>query len=569
MKLGNLVGERFKERPSDCVIDSHALMVRGAYIKFVASGIYSSFAPLKRIFHKIEAIVREEMDKIDGQEVSLPVVLPASLWEASGRCASVGQELVRFADRNKAPYLLGMTHEEAAVQLVRESALSYTAYPFMIYQIQTKFRDEARPRAGLIRVREFTMKDAYSFHTSQKDLDRFYGKCYQAYQKIYERVGLPEVIAVASGAGIMGGDISHEFMLLSAAGEDSIVICQSCQYKANMEVAENIVENQKDELSYPLTQVYTPDVQTIDDLCSFFETTPDRLCKAVAYRKESDQGIVVLLLRGDYEVNEAKLKSKLGCEIRPAEIDDKSGLAAGYIGPYQLNASSDVFFDRSLENTCNLICGANKANYHYSGLDISRDIGDIGYIDVAKAVDGGICPGCGSHLLSVSRGIELGNIFQLGTKYTRSMGMTYLDENGQQQYPIMGCYGIGIGRLAACVCEARHDAFGPIWPMAIAPWQVHLCAVRADNIEVKTLADRIYSELTNRSIEVIYDDRKVSAGVMFSDADLLGVPLRVIISPRNIKENKCEVVSRDKTLSLKIDMDQCVETVIGYVRNGE
>lgn len=429
MKLDRLVGERLRERPSDCVVDSHALMVRGGYMKSVASGIFSSYTPLKRVTGKIERIIRQEMDAIDGQEVQFPVVMPASLWQESGRYDSIGKEMIRFHDRSGSPLVLGMTHEEAAVQLVREAGRSYARYPFMIYQIQTKFRDEARPRAGLIRVREFMMKDAYSFHTSQADLEAYYARCHRAYERIYARVGLPEVISVASDSGMMGGKISHEFMLLTPVGEDSIVICRECGYRANVEAA---------------------------------------------------------------------------------------------------------------------------------------------YPDPSTVREDGICPHCGKPAAGISRGIEVGNIFQLGDRYTRSMHMTYVDQNGDEQYPVMGCYGIGIGRLAASICEARHDACGPIWPLAVAPWQVHLCAVRSDDAQVRACADALYEKLQDMGLEVIYDDRKISAGAMFSEADLLGVPFRVVVSPRNREQNMVEVVSRDKRFAAHIPMDAAAAEIAGLVyKNGE
>ncbi len=560
MKLASLVGERFKERPSDCVIDSHALMVRGAYIKYVANGIYSSFTPMKRITRKIEQIIREEMDAIDGQEVSFPVVLPATLWEESGRYQSVGSELMRLSDRSGGEYVLGMTHEEAAVQLVREYGQGYSRYPFMIYQIQTKFRDEARPRGGLIRVREFTMKDAYSFHTSQEDLEQYYEQCHKAYERIFKRAGLPEVISVASDSGMMGGNLSHEFMLLTPVGEDTVVTCAKCGYSANMEAAENIVNNTSDEQSSPLAPIHTPDMESIEDVCNFVKLPQEKSCKAVVYQRNSDNSYVVLFLRGDYEVNEAKLKKVLGCEVYPAIIDDECGIVAGFIGPCDFPVDCTVLYDTTLQNTNNLVCGANKKDYHNTGLDLSRDVSsDIEFVDVSKVKEGGICPTCKKNSLQISRGIEVGNIFQLGTKYTESMQMNYLDENGETNVPIMGCYGIGVGRLAASVCEAYHDEYGPIWPMAIAPWQVHICAVRPDDENVKKTADELYANLKENGIEVIYDDRSVSAGVMFSDADLLGVPIRVIVSPRNLKENCCEIVSRDKTLSEKIAVKDCGE----------
>ena len=567
MKLEKLVGERFKERPADCVIDSHAIMVKGGYIKYMANGIYSSYLPLRRIVRKIEQILREEMDKIDGQEVQFPVVMPASLWDESGRYDSIGDELLRFTDRNNAKMVLGMTHEEAAVHLVREYAQSYTKYPFMIYQIQTKFRDEARPRAGLIRVREFTMKDAYSFHTSQEDLEQYYEKCHAAYERIFERVGVPEVVSVKSDSGMMGGNISHEFMLLTPVGEDSIVLCDSCDYRANMEAAENISDIARDAESAALEKVYTPNVHTIEDVCNFFGDETKNSCKAVVYQQNVDDKYVVLFIRGDLEVNETKLVNFLGEQVHAAVITEECGLNAGYIGPVNLKVNGDavVLYDKSLEGRNNLSCGANEAEHHYKGLDMERDVPNAEYHDFAKIQEGGICPKCGKKTVKISRGIEAGNIFQLGTKYTKSMNMTYVDANGESKTPIMGCYGIGVGRLAASVCEAHHDEYGPIWPKAIAPWQVHLCAVRVDDEEVRAYADKLYEDLQNAGIEVIYDDRSVRAGVMFADADLLGIPLRIIVSPKNMKQGVVEVASRDKTLKTQIPLENVMEEIKQYL----
>lgn len=566
MKLEKLVGDRFKERPADCVVDSHALMVKGGYMKYVANGIYSSYMPLRRITRKIEQIIREEMDAIDGQEVQFPVVMPASLWDESGRYQSVGKELLRFTDRNNSQMILGMTHEEAAVHLVREYAQSYTKYPFMIYQIQTKFRDEARPRAGLIRVREFTMKDAYSFHTSQEDLEQYYEKCHKAYERIFARAGVPEVISVASDSGMMGGNLSHEFMLLTPIGEDSIAICPECGYRANMEAAESIIEARRDEVSAPLEKVHTPDIHTIEDVCKFLHAETTDSCKAVVYQKNMDDSYVVLFIRGDLEVNETKVKNLIGGDIHPAVITEECGLNAGYIGPYNLQGNFTVLYDTSLENRNNLSCGANEPEYHYVGLDMKRDLPEAEYHDFAKITEGGICPKCGKKTITISRGIEVGNIFQLGDKYTKPMKMTYVDQDSNIQTPIMGCYGIGVGRLAAAVCEAHHDEYGPIWPKSIAPWQVHLCAVRPDNEEVKVYADKLYEELQNAGVEVIYDDRKVSAGVMFSDADLLGIPLRVVVSPRNMKQGVVEIASRDKTLKEQAALENALETILSLVK---
>ena len=567
MKLEKLVGERFKERPSDCVVDSHALMVRGGYMKYVANGIFSSYMPLKRITRKIENILREEMDAIDGQEVSFPVVMPASIWQESGRYDSIGKELVRFNDRSGSPVVLGMTHEEAAVQLVREYGQTYMKYPFMIYQIQTKFRDEARPRSGLIRVREFTMKDAYSFHTSQEDLEQYYARCHKAYERIFARAGIPEVISIASDSGMMGGSISHEFMLLTDIGEDSIVICNECDYRANMEATPNVVDYVRTEESKALEKVATPGKQTIEEVSAFLGVEAKDTCKAVVYQQNKDDKYVVLFLRGDYDVNETKLTNYLGCDVHPATITDDCGLVAGFIGPVGITDNCTVLYDNTLKGVNNLVCGANENEYHMTGLDFDRDLPDAEFHDFAKVKEGSVCPKCGKHALTVSRGIEVGNIFQLGTKYTKSMNMTYTDSEGNILNPIMGCYGIGVGRLAASICEAHHDDYGPIWPIAIAPWQVHICAVRADDSEVKAYADNLYNTLTEKGIEVIYDDRNVSAGVMFSDADLLGVPFRVVVSPRNMKGGIVEIASRDKSLKTSATLDTAVDKITALVKN--
>lgn len=562
MKLSKLVGDRFKERPAGCLIDSHALMVRGGYIKNVANGIYSQFPPMKRISQKIENIIRDEMDKIDGQEVLFPVALPGSLWEESGRYESVGSELLRFTDRTGSKMVLGMTHEEASVQLVREYANSYAKYPFMIYQIQTKFRDEARPRAGLIRVREFTMKDAYSFHTSQEDLEQYYQKCYDAYNRIFARCGIPEVAVVASDSGMMGGSLSHEYMLLTPAGEDSIAICPECGYSANVEAAPSIVHNENKLPKEEMREVETPGVGTIEDLCQFLNIPAENTCKAVVYQKNEDDSYIVAFIRGDLDINETKLVNALGCDIHPAEITADCELTAGFIGPVGLSDKITVLFDNSLKGVDNFATGANKVDKHYVGFNIERDYGEVEYLDLAKITEGGTCPECGKHTITISRGIEVGNIFQLGTKYSKAMNFKYTDENGEEKYPIMGCYGIGVGRMAASICEVRHDDYGPIWPITIAPWQVHLCCLRSDDVECKEYADKLYETLQNKGIEVIYDDRKARPGAMFADADLLGVPVRVVVSPRNLKENAVEISTRDKQIDKqKTPMDDAVAEV--------
>lgn len=565
MKLANMVGERFKDRPSDCVIDSHAFSVRGGYIKYVANGIYSLYPPMKRVTAKIENIIREEMDAADSQEVLFPVVLPGSLWEESGRYESVGEELLRFKDRNDTPMVLGMTHEEAAVQMVREWGNTYAKYPFSIYQIQTKFRDETRPRAGLIRVREFTMKDAYSFHTSQEDLEKYYDVMANSYFRIFERAGIPEVISVKSDSGMIGGNVSHEYMLLVDAGEDSIVLCDECGYSANMEAADTTVDNTGCTPAKPIEKVLTPHCKTIEEVCNFLGAKVEESCKAVVYQKNMTDEYVVVFLRGDYEVNETKLTNLLKDKVHAANITPECGLVAGFCGPYRQEAKCEIIYDKSLMGIENLICGGNEEDYHYTGLNIKRDIGDVEYFDVAKIRTGDICPCCGKKTIRISRGIEVGNIFQLGTKYSKSMGMTYTDVDGSVKTPIMGCYGIGVGRLAASVMEAKHDDYGPIWPITIAPWQVHLCCMRPDKDECKAAADNIYNELQKAGIEVIYDDRNVSAGIMFADADLLGVPVRVTVGPKNLANGQIEISTRDKSVKKLVAVDDAITETINLV----
>ena len=563
MRMSELIGERYKEKPADCTIDSHALMVRGGYIKQVNTGSYTLLPPARRITQKIERIIREEMDAIDGQEVLFPVVLPADLWKESGRFTSVGKELVRLTDRLGADLVLGMTHEEAAVHLARDAAKSYAKYPFMIYQIQTKFRDEPRSRGGLIRVREFTMKDAYSFHTSQADLERYYERCYVAYERIFQRAGCKNVIAVLSDSGMMGGRVSHEFMLLTAIGEDTLVLCDSCDFKANIEACASVVDNSALGAVEPLTLVPTPDMATIEEVAGFLHKPHKATCKAVVYQRNSDDSYVIAFVRGDLEVHETKLRNTIGAEIHPAVITPESGIVAGFIGPMGLDTSKiTVLFDRSLDGIGALVCGANKADHHYTGFQIERDFGKVSYVDVARALPGGICPVCGKPTLKISNGVEVGNIFQLGDKYTKSMNMQYLDENGALQYPIMGCYGIGVGRLAASVCEESHDEYGPIWPISIAPWEAQICVLRADQEEPKRVGEALYKALQKAGVETIIDDRLVSAGVVFSEADLIAAPIRLTVSPRNLADGMIELSTRDKSVKKQIPVDDVLQTVL-------
>ncbi|MBE5742182.1 MAG: proline--tRNA ligase [Clostridiales bacterium] len=567
MLVRNLLGARYKETPKDCVIASHALMMKGGYMKYMSAGSYSLFTPAKRITNKIENIIREEMDAIGGQEVMFPVVMPASLWEESGRYTSIGSEMARFTDRNNAKMVLGMTHEEAAVHLARDIAASYTDYPFMIYQIQTKFRDEPRARGGLIRVREFTMKDAYSFHTSQEDLESYYDKCFVAYERIFKRAGAKNVVAVKSDSGMMGGSVSHEFMLLTDIGEDTLAICSACDYKANLEVADCITHEIESTVEN-LEEVATPNVKTIEGLKRVLGVDPTRMCKAVVYQENNTDDYVVVFIRGDLEVNETKLRNYLKTEVHPASgVTEESGIVAGFIGPVGFNGKAKVVYDRSLVGIESFVCGANKKDAHFKGMNIARDVGKVDYVDVAKAYNGGVCPICGKPTITLKRGVEIGNIFQLGTKYSKSMDMTYVDSDGQRKNPIMGCYGIGVGRLCATICEEQHDDYGPIWPMPIAPWQVEICCLQAEDETVKGVAENLYNGLLKSGVEVLFDDRDIRAGAMFADADLLGVPVRAVVSKKTCERGIVEVSFRDKTFKGEVNMATATEDIVKIVND--
>lgn len=565
MKVSSLLGERLKAVSEDIAIESQLLMLKGGYIKNVGNGIFSLLPPAQRISKKIQNIIREEMDAVDGQEVLFPVVMPASIWQESGRYYSIGSEMVRFKDRSDSDMVLGMTHEEASVHLVKNVAKSYTQYPFMIYQIQTKFRDEARPRGGLIRVREFTMKDAYSFHTSNEDLQVYYERCHKAYENIFKRAGAKKFISVKSDSGMMGGNVSHEFMLLTPVGEDTLAICSDfeCGYTANMECAESVIVNASGE-SRPLEKVSTPNQKTIEDICRFLKVDAKSLCKAVVYQKTADDSYVIVFIRGDLEVNETKLRNAVKGDIYKAKEITDSDIVAGFIGPVALNSKAIVIYDSSIKGGVNMVCGANEADYHYVGLDISRDLGNIEFIDVAKIIDGGICPKCGKPTIKLSNGIEIGNIFQLGTKYSKSMNLTYIDENNTPQYPIMGCYGIGVGRLMASICEESHDKYGPIWPITIAPWEIEICNLRADDENVSKVANDLYAELSKHA-DVLLDDRDIRPGSMFADADLFGSPVRVVVSPKNLAENVVEVSTRDKSIKTTMPVDGAVQGILDLV----
>ena len=570
MRLSKLVGRRIKEDPKDAKTVSHKFLVRGGYVRPVSAGIYSLLPTGQRIVQKIENIIREEMNKIDGQEVLMPVVLPADLWEESGRYASVGAELLRFRDRNNKPMILGMTHEEAVVHLARTELTSYKQLPAMLYQIQTKYRDEARPRAGLIRVREFTMKDAYSFHTDQADLEKYYARCHEAYERIFRRLGMKNVLSIEANSGMMGGAISHEFMALCDCGEDTIFYSPDRRYRANREVAKAAWKFEKPAEVLPLEKVHTPGSKTIEEVADFLKVKAENTGKVVFYQNAITGELICALIRGDFEVNESKLANAAGApELKFA--DDESIRNAGCVPGYASIIGIDpkkmkMIVDRSAAESGNLVVGANEADYHYINFNYERDCDTTASIvtDIATVREGDPCPVTGEPL-KMERGIEVGNIFQLGTKYSKPMGCNYLDVNGKSNPMIMGCYGIGVGRAMASVIEQSCDEYGPIWPISIAPWQVEVVAIGYDKEDVKAAADKIYSDLAAAGVEVLFDDRGEKPGFMFSDADLLGIPFRVVVSPKTLADNCAEFRRRDCRDAERIALDTVNNTVVNAV----
>ncbi len=568
MLLSKLCSLRTKECPADAKMKSHQLMIRAGYMKQVANGIYTLTALGQRACLNIENIIREEMNKLDGQEVKFPVVMPKELWDLSGRYSSIGSEMVRFEDRNNHKMLLGMTHEEASVHLAKNWITSYTQLPFMIYQIQTKFRDEPRSRGGLIRVREFTMKDAYSFHDSNESLNKYYEKMHDAYMNIYKRIGLKNFISVKSDTGMMGGSVAHEFMSINDFGEDEIVLCD-CGYRSNQEVAECVFEEiSNEESNGEISKVFTAQAKTIDEICKLLNYDLKHCIKAVAYAVKGEDSIVLSFIRGDKEVNEAKLKKITGKDIVPVSLESDSRFFAGNIGPIGLNLNENliVVYDYSLKNSVNMVCGANEAEYHLINVSISRDLPNINFCDVAKVKEGDICPMCKSNRVKIVHGIEIGNIFQLGTKYTKSMDMRVKSSDETEFNPIMGCYGIGIGRNLACVIEDNNDEFGIKMPISIAPYKVHICPLRLDNENVNSVSNSIYELLESEGIDCLFDDRNVSAGTKFSDADLIGMPIRIVISPKSLENNCVEIKNRMTGDVSKVNVDNILEAIKDLIK---
>ncbi|MDD5698322.1 MAG: proline--tRNA ligase [Victivallaceae bacterium] len=566
MKMSRMVGRRIKEEPKDAKTVSHKFLIRGGYARPVSAGIYSLLPAGKRIVAGIEAIIREEMNAIDGQEILMPVVLPAELWEESGRYEAVGEELLRFRDRNGKRMLLAMTHEEAVCHLARTELSSYKQVPAMLYQLQTKYRDEARPRAGLIRVREFTMKDAYSFHISQNCLDAYYQRAHRAYEKIFRRVGLNDMLSIESNSGMMGGKISHEFMALSESGEDTIFVSPDGRYRANREIATAAWKFQKSP-ALELEKVHTPNAQTIEEVAAFHGVKPENTGKAVFYQNKLTGELIFAMIRGDFAVNETKLQNIAAVPELAFAADDAiraAGCEPGFASPLAVDSTKvKIIIDISVLESSNLVVGANETGYHYRNFNFERDMPNAKNIiiaDIATVRAGDPCPLTGEPLLE-KRGIEVGNIFQLGTKYTAAMNCTVLDQDGKAATLIMGCYGIGVERTMAAVIEQNHDQVGPIWPITIAPFQVQLCALNPKQDKIAAISDKIYRDLTAAGIEVLYDDRGEKAGFMFSEADLLGIPLRLIVSPKTADSGQVEFKRRGVRDGELFAIDGIVDTM--------
>jgi prolyl-tRNA synthetase len=550
MRLSKLFFQTLREVPADADVVSHQLMMRAGMIHQIAAGIFD-FLPLAlRTKQKIEEIFRAEMDAIGGQEVTLPMVHPAELWQKTGRWYQIGSDMARFRDRNDREMVLGMTHEEIMADLVKKYIKSYRQLPTMLYQIQTKFRDEPRPRAGLLRVREFTMKDAYTFDRDEAGIDSYYPHFYQAYFNIFRRAGI-DVVAVKSDTGMMGGRMAHEFMALTEIGEDTLVLCPSCGYSANRQVALFRKPSPPAEEPLPLQEVATPGVTTIAALAEFLQVEPSATAKAVFLVAEIEQPdgkvqeqFVFCVVRGDMELNETKLTNAIRARrLRPATTPEIQAVGAepGYGSPVGVHREAMLLVvDDLVARSPNLVAGANRAGYHLLNTNYGREYSADQVVDLAAASDGHSCLHCGAPLYT-ARGVEVGNIFKLGTKYSIAMGATYLDENGEEKPIVMGSYGIGSGRLMAVIVELHHDEAGIQWPITVAPYQVMLVSLATEKTpEVTAAADQLYAELLAAGVEVLYDDRDERAGVKFNDADLLGIPIRLTLGAKGLKNGVVE-----------------------------
>jgi prolyl-tRNA synthetase len=548
MRMTKLFSQTLREKPADAEIASHELLVRAGFIHQLAAGIFTYLPLAKRSLNKIESILRDEINAIGGQEIEMPVVNSADVWKETGRWYSVGSELARFTDRSGRDMVLAMTHEEVVADLLRNEIKSYRQLPQLLYHIQTKWRDDPRPRAGLIRVREFTMKDSYSLDRDEAGLDEQYRNHYQAYFNIFHRCDLP-VIAVGSDVGMMGGSLAHEFMYLTPAGEDTLMLCDNCDYAANRQIATFRKPAPPTEAAAERELVETPGAKTIAALAEFLEIDESETAKAVfmmatqSVDGEDQQRLVLAIVRGDMDLNETKLANAIEAKsMRPAEEEEiaAAGAVPGYASPSGL-VDVLVVADDLIPDSPNLVAGANKAGYHERNLNYGRDYTADIVTDIAVAEEGSPCPHCGQPL-HAERGVEVGNIFKLGTRYSEAMGATFLDESGEEHPVVMGSYGIGTGRLLACVAEAHHDENGLVWPLSVAPYAVHIVSLRGG----EEVAEQLYQRLTAGGLEVLYDDRDESPGVKFADADLLGMPVRLTVSKRSLQAGGVELKRRDQ-----------------------
>jgi len=567
MHLSRLFSQTLRETPSEAEVVSHQLLVRAGFIRQLGAGIFSYLPLAYRVINKIMTIMREEMNALGGQEILMPVVQPADVWKETGRYYQIGSEMGRFADKNGHEMVLAMTHEEVVADLVRNTIRSYRQLPALIYHLQTKWRDDPRPRAGLIRVREFIMLDSYSLDADWTGLDRQYDAHYDAYFRIFKRCGL-STVAVRSDSGMMGGKEAHEYMYLTPIGEDSLLFCDACGYSANRQVAATQKPQPEPEEPLSLEQVATPGATSIEELAAFLNVPAAKTAKAVffmgAFPAENGgrEGLIFAVVRGDMEVNETKIANLVkAAELRPATDEEirASGAVPGYASPVGLKGVK-VIVDDLVAQSPNLVAGANLAGYHLRNVNYGRDfLADL-VADIAAVRDGDACPHCGAPL-RLARGVEVGNIFKLGTRYSDALHCTYLDENGSSLAVIMGSYGIGVGRLLACVAEEHHDERGLMWPAAIAPYPVHMVVLPGRQVDTAVIAASVEAALIAAGLEPVVDDREESAGVKFNDADLIGLPVRLTVSERAFKQGGVEFKLRSSTESRVIPLEQIVAEV--------
>ena len=557
MRVSRLYAPTLREVPAEAEVVSHQLMLRAGFMRKAAGGIYSYLPLALRVLKKIEAIVREEMDQAGAQELLMPIVQPAEMWQESGRWDVYGAEMFRLNDRHNRNFCLGPTHEEMVTTLIRADIRSYRQLPLNVYQIQNKFRDERRPRFGLMRGREFIMKDAYSFDRDEEALDKSYKSMYDAYTRIFTRCGL-NFRPVEADSGAIGGSGSHEFMVIADSGEAEIVFCTECEYAANVEKAELAAISSVDEPMQELKSVDTPNCKTIADVCNYLNLSIEKSVKAVAYT--SEKGLILCFVRGDHEVNEIKVINTcnvINLEMASEEELTKAGTVGGYMGPVGMDPKKVMLgVDSSVMNMHNFCCGANKSDSHYLNVNPGRDFTPTFVADIRLIQETDACPHCGGKI-SKARGIEVGQVFKLFTKYSEALKATYLDENGKEKPMVMGCYGVGVSRTMAAAIEQNNDADGIIWPAAIAPYQVLVVPVNVKDELSSQMAEEVYSNLLKAGIETVIDDRKERPGVKFKDADLIGYPIRVVIGPKTLTEKQIEIKIRrtGEVLSLPLNDD--------------